>query len=157
MAARMRRFLLACALAFPAVAQAASIEGLWLTEDHGGVIGIRPCTSTGPELCGWIVGQNLDPGEAMPLDVSGTPHCGLQLIQALHQTDAQTWEGGIRNPRDGKIYSARLRLDGDDVLRLRGYVLLPLFGSTQTWTRWTGSVTPPPVCHINPKPPPAGK
>jgi uncharacterized protein (DUF2147 family) len=114
------------------------LEGLWLTQDRDGVIRLSPCESG---LCGWIVGLDLAPGEAPALDVQGRSQCGLPLITALRQTGENEWQGSITNPRDGKTYDARLSLDERDQLRLRGYVLVPLFGATQIWTRYQGSVT----------------
>ncbi|MBV9655608.1 MAG: DUF2147 domain-containing protein [Acetobacteraceae bacterium] len=119
----------------------ASVEGLWLVQDRDGVVAVRPC-GDGTQMCGWIVGNDLAPGEPMPLDPNGQPHCGLQIIFGMKQIDPGVWDGNIRDPRDGKVYSARMRLDDEGRLLLRGYVLVPLFGSTQTWTRWPGTVTP---------------
>jgi uncharacterized protein (DUF2147 family) len=125
------------------------LEGLWLVQDRDGAVAIRPC-GEGSDLCGWIVGHDLEPGDPVPLDVNGQPQCGLPLISGLKEIDPGVWDGDIRDPRDGKIYSARLRIDDEGRLRLRGYILVPLFGSTQVWTRWTGTVTPD--CRMVPKP-----
>ena len=38
-------------------------------------------------------------------------------------------------PASGNTYTCHLALDGDDRLRLRGYVGIPLLGRTTTWTR----------------------
>ncbi len=145
----MLRALILMVAALVATAEASQAEapppnplmGLWLVQDRDGVIAIRSC-GNGPELCGWIVGNDLSPGEAMPLDPTGRPHCGLQIIYGLKEIDPGVWDGNIRDPRDGKIYNARLTSDEAGRLRLRGYVLVPLFGSTQVWTRWPGTVTP---------------
>ncbi|MBV8578440.1 MAG: DUF2147 domain-containing protein [Acetobacteraceae bacterium] len=114
------------------------MQGLWLTQGRDGVIRIAPC---GLLFCGWIAGLDLGPGEAMPHDVQGRPQCGLQLISGLRQIGPNEWQGSITNPRDGKVYDARLSMD-EGKLRLRGYVLVPLFGATQIWTRYPGGVTP---------------
>jgi uncharacterized protein (DUF2147 family) len=47
-----------------------------------------------------------------------------------------TWVGGsIYDPATGNTYTCHLALDGDDRLRVRGYVGIPLLGRTTTWTR----------------------
>jgi len=115
------------------------LEGLWLTQDGGGVIRIATC---GGVLCGWIAGLDLGPGEEPERDVHGRSQCGLPLIQALEQVTAAEWRGSITNPRDGRTYDARLSLDQQGRLNLRGYVLVPLFGSTQVWTRYNGEIGP---------------
>ncbi len=133
--------LLVLPFAAPYAQRFQAAEGLWLTEDRDGVVAIRPC-GAGPDLCGWIVGNMLAPGEKMPLDVNGHPHCHLQIMFGMHEIDPGVWDGKIRDPRDGQLWSARIRVDEAGRLRLRGYILIPLLGSTQTWTRWPGRVTP---------------
>jgi uncharacterized protein (DUF2147 family) len=126
-------------LACEAGTAAVPIEGPWLTEDGGGVIDIEPCGSL---YCGWIVGlAAASSGHPMPNDVHGTSRCGLQIIQGLAETDPGEWTGKITNPEDGQTYSARLSVDDRGRLRLRGYVVVPLLGRTQIWTRYGGRVT----------------
>ena len=43
--------------------------------------------------------------------------------------------GWIYNPDDGQVYSADMMLKNHDTLNLHGYVLHPIFGSSQVWTR----------------------
>ena len=43
--------------------------------------------------------------------------------------------GSIYDPATGNTYTCHLALDGDDRLRLRGFVGIPLLGRTTTWTR----------------------
>jgi uncharacterized protein (DUF2147 family) len=118
---------------------AVPIEGPWLTEDGGGVIDIEPCGSL---YCGRIVGLvAASLGAPLPKDVNGNSRCGLEIIHGLAETDPGEWTGKITNPEDGKTYSARLSADGRGRLRLRGFVLVPLLGQTQTWTRYGGQVT----------------
>ncbi len=121
---------------------AAPIEGLWLTEERTGVIRIAPC---GEQLCGSIVGMAKYPGGK---DVSGRPQCNLEIIHSLQEVGAGTWDGTITNPETGSTFGARLTLDGQGQLLLRGYLWVSLFGATQTWTRYTGGVTPD--CRMQP-------
>jgi uncharacterized protein (DUF2147 family) len=48
-------------------------------------------------------------------------------------------DGWVYDPESGKTYSARMALESATLLRLRGYIGIPLLGSTQLWTR-TGPV-----------------
>jgi uncharacterized protein (DUF2147 family) len=114
------------------------LEGLWLTQDQDGVIQISPCDSG---LCGWITGMDLKPGEKPPRDVHGNSQCGLPIIAGLLPTGHLEWQGRITDPRDGRVYDVRVTLDDTGRLRLRGYVLVPLFGATQTWTPYKGAVS----------------
>ena len=64
------------------------------------------------------------------------PALGLVIIRNM-KSDGDAWTGGdVLDPENGKVYTATLRLeDGGKVLKLRGYVGVPMFGRTQTWTR----------------------
>jgi uncharacterized protein (DUF2147 family) len=64
------------------------------------------------------------------------PLLGLTVLYGLRRADERTWEGGkIYNPDDGEDYQAQMSIQDDGTLRVRAYVLLPLFGSTFIWTR----------------------
>jgi uncharacterized protein (DUF2147 family) len=63
----------------------------------------------------------------------------MEMINGFRNDDPGKWsDGSIYSPREGKTYSASIKLRDDGTLKLRGYVLLPLFGKSQVWTRETG-------------------
>jgi uncharacterized protein (DUF2147 family) len=124
-------------------APAPPVVGDWLTETGGGVIQIAPCPQG---LCGRIVGISREPGEAMPVDYQGTSQCGLLIITAGNTSDDGIWRGHVTDPRNGKVYQAELRLDSKQRLLMRGFLAVPLFGQTQTWTRFIGKVSS--ECHF---------
>jgi uncharacterized protein (DUF2147 family) len=141
----MRAFLLAAGLVvLPAIAHAQSATGLWLTESGKAAVEISDCG--GGLLCGKIAWLR------DPLDETGKPRvdknnpaaelksqklCGLLMVGNFKPTNKPTeWDGGfIYNPEDGKTYSSEMELKSPDVLGVRGYVGIPLFGKSQTWTR----------------------
>ncbi len=43
-------------------------------------------------------------------------------------------QGKIYNPEDGKTYSSTIKLE-NNLLKLRGYIGISLFGKTTTWSR----------------------
>jgi uncharacterized protein (DUF2147 family) len=46
------------------------------------------------------------------------------------------WKGGsVYDPQNGKIYRGKITLVSPNKLDLRGFVGIPLFGRTTTWTR----------------------
>lgn len=99
------------------------------------MIGIAPC---GERLCGSIVGMAKHPDKT---DVSGRPQCGLEIIHGLVESKPGEWDGTITNPETGSTYGAELSLNREGQLLLRGYLWISLLGATQTWTRFSGSVT----------------
>jgi uncharacterized protein (DUF2147 family) len=119
---------------------AAPAAGTWLTQDHGGVVRIAPC---GQDLCGVLVGLRDQGADGNPqTGVGGAQLCGYPLIEHMTPGGDGYWRGIIVNPRDGRRYSAQMHVDEQGQLALRGYIGVPLFGSTQTWTRYRGTIGP---------------
>lgn len=119
--------------------------GRWLTRDRDAVIAIEPC---GRALCGRIVGITLDhPDDATPVDHLGRTQCGLTIITGA-VLDGDAWAMRIVDPRDGSDYRARMHVDAEGRLQVRGYIGIPLLGRTQAWTRFTGPV--PADCRLPP-------
>jgi uncharacterized protein (DUF2147 family) len=112
-----------------------TILGNWLTESGHSVIEIVRCEDA---VCGRIVGIDRTPSEPMPTDFTGRSQCGLQIISEVKQANDNAWYGRIVDPRDGAIYHTKLWVDSDGRLNLRGYIGIPLLGSTQVWSRFTG-------------------
>jgi uncharacterized protein (DUF2147 family) len=112
--------------------------GLWITASGNAVVQIAPC---GQDLCGQIVGLVLGPNEPMPRDWAGNPQCGLTIFHTAPPTNGNAaWTGTILDPRDGSQYDAQITIDQPDQLQLRGYIGLPIFGRTQTWTPYNGAI-----------------
>ncbi len=117
--------------------------GFWLSQDHDGVFEIRDCGAT---LCGRLVAIRYE--GAMPTDNKGHPQCGLMMLTGFvrQQNDPGRWAGMILDPEKGRTYHATIWSPQPGLLNLRGYLLLPLFGQTQHWTRYGGSIGP--ACHL---------
>lgn len=129
--------LLVAVLVTPS-ARAESPIGRWLTQDGGGVIEILPC---GKAVCGRIVGMReplLADGSPRK-DRNGRSQCGLTILHDARETEPGVWSGRITNPEDGTDWNCQFRVDTNGTLRLRGYVVVPLLGQTQAWTRYAGS------------------
>ena len=112
--------------------------GMWSTENGHGVIAITQC---GDALCGRIAGIDRAPADPIPMDVNGRSQCGLTIITDEKPNGDGTWLGQITDPRDGDTYQAKLWLDESGNLHLRGFIGIPLFGSTQIWRKYTGHLT----------------
>ncbi|GAA4041188.1 DUF2147 domain-containing protein [Flavobacterium chungnamense] len=63
------------------------------------------------------------------------PIMGLIFIKGLTK-DVDEYSGGkILDPKNGKLYKCYITLEGDDKLKVRGYIGISLFGRTQYWKR----------------------
>jgi len=137
--------ILGTALLSAAVAQAQpqpGVTGAWLVQDKKAIIEIYPCD---PNMCGRIVwmAEPLRPDGSIKRDEHNSdpaqharPICGLPLMFGFKPAGPNEYEEGrIYDPSDGSTWHAEMRLDSANALRLRGYVLMPLLGKSQTWTR----------------------
>ena len=117
--------------------------GFWLSQDHDGVFEIRDCGAT---LCGRLVAIRYE--GAMPTGNKGQPQCGLMMLTGFvrQENDPGRWAGMILDPEKGRTYHATIWSPQPGLLNLRGYLLLPLFGQTQHWTRYGGRIGP--ACHL---------
>jgi len=116
---------------------AQSPQGDWTTQGGEDVVRIEPC---GEALCGHIVGIVRAPGEPIPTDSHRASQCGLLLIDNERPEGRGAWLGHVIDPRNGRVYKAKLWVDDKGDLRLHGFIAIPLFGRTQTWRRFTGHV-----------------
>ena len=61
---------------------------------------------------------------------------GLVILQDFKYTGSAWEDGKIYDPKSGKTYDCILKVkDNNKVLEIRGYVGVPMFGRTATWTR----------------------
>ena len=126
----------------PARANGDPAFGLWLTEDERAIIEIAACDGM---ACGRIVWMDQPRHEdGRPKVDANNPDealksrtiCGIHLIGNFKQKQPGVWDDGfVYNPKDGQKYAAKIKSTAIDKLELRGYVLVPAFGQSQTWTR----------------------
>ncbi len=146
-AARLRLLLIAAAAltmaAVSAFAQTPTTCGYWRTPS-GAIVRIAPC---GRKLCVEIAEvsrghhpltdvRNPDPA------LRSRPLCGLRIGTGFLPTDPRHASGGhLYDPKNGRTYSGQMTAEGS-FLHLRGYLGLPIFGRTETWSR----ASQPPPC-----------
>lgn len=119
-------------------ALAADPVGLWQTPTRGGQVEIAKC---GASLCGRLVsseGLKADPAlkDVNNSDASLRSRAlkGLTILSGFSGGPKEWTGGSIYNAEDGKTYSGSLTLDGDNTLKVRGCIVVPLC-KTQSWTR----------------------
>ncbi|MDO3624734.1 DUF2147 domain-containing protein [Mucilaginibacter sp. BT774] len=63
------------------------------------------------------------------------PDLGLELLKDFNFDGDNVYSGGtVYDPKNGKTYSCKMTLDGN-ILKIRGYIGISLFGRSVTWTR----------------------
>src|SRR5215470_1418957 len=128
--------LSACGQA-PAPSRTAGLElGRWVTASGNLEVEIAPCDAA---LCGTVTKvlanrSMAEPGKEMaPVDPRTV--LGLKVLSGFVPAGADEWQGEIYNRENGKTYRCIIAVAGPDELKVRPYVVLPLFGQTQIWRR----------------------
>jgi uncharacterized protein (DUF2147 family) len=125
-------------------AMAATAAGNWMTESDGGSVGIiQVSVDAQGRMEGRIVGGN-HPGlrdERNPDPARRAQELrGQVIMRGLAYDGDGRWSGGtIYRASNGSTYKCKVELDGEGVLRVRGYIGFALLGVTQKWTRYTGA------------------
>lgn len=151
--------ILACLAAVPDIAFAAdpkeeAVLGTWLTGADGKELAKVTITRAGEEYVGqivWLEYPRFQPGDEPGMDgktkidlknpdhaLRDRPVLGMKILEGFRFAPGKKWPwtgGTVYDPENGKTYSGKMRLEGDKTLRLKGYVLIPLFGRSTTWTR----------------------
>lgn len=69
------------------------------------------------------------------------PVLGLVIVRDFVYDGDNVWtDGKVYDPESGNDYSGKMTLEDPSTLTLRGYVLIPLFGRSETWSRWVGTL-----------------
>lgn len=68
-------------------------------------------------------------------DDKNKPILGMVIIKGLSKKGTIYESGKILEPKSGRLYSCSMELLEKDLLKVHGYILIPLLGRTQYWHR----------------------
>lgn len=119
----------------------ATVEGLWTTidDEDGQPSSIISIEIVDNELTATIKELLTQPQDILCENCSGDKHnqpiVGMQIITNMKK-NGSSWSGGkVLDPKNGKTYKCKVELEGNDKLKMRGYIGIPALGRTQVWER----------------------
>lgn len=129
-------------MVFSCAVFAVTPAGTWTTIDDktGQKRAVVSVSVNGNTLSGTIVRVYPQPGDTgmchdCPGAFKGKPVKGLGFLWGLKKVSDTEWDGGyILDPKNGKVYRAKLSMKGNK-LYVRGYIGISLLGRTQVWVR----------------------
>lgn len=128
-----------------ALGQANQVVGIWLTAEGDSQVEItRKSDNKYYGKLVWLKDPLNEQGRIKVDDknpdkaMQNRPLKGLELLKGFtYNNDEKEWAGGtIYDPQNGKTYDCYMWLDGNNSLKIKGFVLgMRFLGRETTWTR----------------------
>ncbi len=119
-----------------------NILGLWLSETKEGKIQVYRVGNKYYGKLVWSKSMYGPDGKTLNKDTKNADKNlrnrnlkDLVLLNDLVFDDDEYSGGTIYDPKNGSTYKCYMRLKGNDVLNIRGYIGISLIGRTSVWTR----------------------
>jgi uncharacterized protein (DUF2147 family) len=86
-----------------------------------------------------MAGQDKVDRENPDASLRTRPIIDLEMMFNFEYAGDGKWKNGtIYAPDEGKTYKCKMTLEGNDTLKVRGFIGVSLLGRTEVWTRYTG-------------------
>ena len=126
------------------------LDGYWMDSDSEVIIEVASCPSGRCAKVAWLK-QPLGPdGTALRDYKNSDPKlanrhvCGMDIITGFEKQADGTWGGAkVYVPDLGSSFSGKAEVLSETQIKVTGFVVLPLFGSSEVWSRVQG---PPTKC-----------
>ena len=132
-------FLLLCPLniSFANTIVEADILGIWVNQAGDGLIEIsqKQGLYTGTIIGSTDGNDRLDANNPDPALQTRSLQDVVVLGEFSYQAHNQWQNGWVYDPNNGKTYRCNMTLIDSATLKIRGYIGIPLFGRTETWTK----------------------
>ena len=129
-------------------------DGHWMDSDGEVIIEVMACGRNRCAKVAWLK-QPLGP-DGLPLrDYKNSDPklatrlvCGMDIISGFKQQPDGTWGGAnVYVPDQGMSFSGKAEVLSETQIKVTGFVVLPIFGSSEVWSRVQG---PPTKCDGTP-------
>jgi uncharacterized protein (DUF2147 family) len=127
-----------------------SLDGYWMDSDGEVLLNIGRC---GNARCGKVAWLRKPRGaDGGPLRDFRNPDarlqsrfvCGMTVVYGFMKQQDGTWtDGTVYVPDHGMSFSGKAEVLGTNHVKVSGYMFLPIFGSSEVWTRVNRQ---PPTC-----------
>jgi uncharacterized protein (DUF2147 family) len=121
-----------------------NLDGFWMDSDGEVILEVSRCGDARCAKVAWLK-KPLGP-DGLPLTdyrnsdpkLRSRPVCGLRVVSGFKQQADGTWaEGSVYVSDLGATFSGYAEVLSANKVKITGYVLLPLFGQSEIWTRVT--------------------
>ena len=118
-----------------------AVRGVWLNENKDAKIEIYKAADKYAGKIVWTKDMYEADGKTPKVDkrngveaLRSRPILNLVILTGFKYDDGEWEHGEIYDPKGGKTYSSKMKLNGDK-LEIRGYVGFSAFGRTTVWSR----------------------
>ena len=110
------------------------VVGVWLNQAKDGYVQVF---EENGEYFGQIAGAPLDSARREESNPEGGKNLlGMRILKDFSYNGDNLWEDGtVFDPDNGKTYSAKMWLEDENTLKLRGFIGFSLLGRTVVWSR----------------------